>query len=856
MLLSGRYNRGMRWPSWNEFTIKIGDFEKSANDVISNKIEKFQNNHPLVDKAIRTSIKFLPSPFDNIGEVIYDSSKDSDEGVEEVKNFLNDLQRQGQEHYKKIISKLDIVSIDILDIKTSVAKEDTLQLIKQILISKDDLITQKLNELRNYLDEVKRSHEKLEKEIYQSYGLTWLAHDYFETHKSSEKDFDNWKKGFSFDLPSIKGKRELRRERITVDIKSKLEQEGKLLITGPSGASKSIIFMEIICDYFEDGFQVLYSDGTTSLRNPEGLVSFIEDLLRDEKKLLIAVDNAHDERTSSIFYVVDKLSTYSLATNLRFLITARMPEFELFVKYKLDSVREGIRKSIRKLAGSPLFRYKVPFFSSDDIKGFIKLYEGIIDREIIEKRSQEIYDYTKGDPIMVMFSVFGQGLDKDVEEMYDRYLRSEQRIKTMLICSLLDISNITITDAILSHCGVLKEANYLNGATLYRNSEGSWRTKHPRWDEELFSFLYNEISVTQAEDRMRDLKDSLIALCSMKKEDITLLAVGTLYSIAAQGFLPIDLVESLFRELISQLPTFLSDKKKSSLYTSYIADAYYQLKKYQEAIDKLDEALALNPRNTTAYSIKGLALMKFRRYHEAVECFDKALEIDPQNAYDWMNRGNALDDLGKHKEAIISYRKALDAETDSYSVAEIWTNLGLCYFNLKDFEEAEKCYDNAVGIENYEKSLQTHVSDDDTKFVMNHTMVLKGNLMLHSGRYREAMDCYDEALKINPGDAETWLNKGLCLIDLGKYQEGIKLYLEALGIRMDPRLASMMLVNLGMCYYYLGDYRNARAYYNRAIETDAENAKAYYNVGIILDKLGQNDAQKYFDKAKELGLQR
>ena len=232
----------MRWPSWNEFTIKIGDFEKSANDVVSNKIEKFQNNHPLVDKAIRASIKFLPSPFDNIAEVIYDCSNDSDEGekVEEVKNFLHDLQRQGEEHYEGIISKLDRLSIDILDIKTSLTKEDTLQLIKQILISKDELIAQKLNQLRNYRDEVKKSHDRLEKEIYQSYGLIWLTHDYFETHKSSRKDFDNWKKGFSFELPSIKEKRELRRERIIVNIKSILEQEGKLLITGPSGASKSI----------------------------------------------------------------------------------------------------------------------------------------------------------------------------------------------------------------------------------------------------------------------------------------------------------------------------------------------------------------------------------------------------------------------------------------------------------------------------------------------------------------------------------------------------------------------------------------------------------------------------------------
>jgi hypothetical protein len=51
------------------------------------------------------------------------------------------------------------------------------------------------------------SYENFEKEC-QSYGLNWLRADYFEFHKSTETDFDNWKKGFPVDLPFIKAKRE------------------------------------------------------------------------------------------------------------------------------------------------------------------------------------------------------------------------------------------------------------------------------------------------------------------------------------------------------------------------------------------------------------------------------------------------------------------------------------------------------------------------------------------------------------------------------------------------------------------------------------------------------------------------
>jgi hypothetical protein len=96
---------------------------------------------------------------------------------------------------------------------------------------------------------------------------------------------------------------------------------------------------------------------------------------------------------------------------------------------------------------------------------------------------------------MVKISVFGQGLEQDVEEMYDRYLRPQLEMKTMLICSLLDASNIEVTDKILELCGVIEGAYHLNGATLYRNAEGSWSTKHPRWDRELFSSLYSRNSI-------------------------------------------------------------------------------------------------------------------------------------------------------------------------------------------------------------------------------------------------------------------------------------------------------------------------------------------------------------------------
>ncbi|MGC2684069.1 MAG: hypothetical protein WA323_19590, partial [Candidatus Nitrosopolaris sp.] len=110
---------------------------------------------------------------------------------------------------------------------------------------------------------------------------------------------------------------------------------------------------------------------------------------------------------------------------------------------------------------------------------------------------------------MVKFSLFRQGLRHDVRERHDRYLKSASQMKAMLICSLLDIPSLKITDTILERCSLLNSAYYIHGATLYRSSEGTWKTIHTRWDEELLSMLYNEENKAILLDRIPCLQDAI-----------------------------------------------------------------------------------------------------------------------------------------------------------------------------------------------------------------------------------------------------------------------------------------------------------------------------------------------------------
>ncbi|MFZ0513728.1 MAG: hypothetical protein WAM14_19130 [Candidatus Nitrosopolaris sp.] len=84
---------------------------------------------------------------------------------------------------------------------------------------------------------------------------------------------------------------------------------------------------------------------------------------------------------SPIFYVIDKLFSSQLTGDLKLILTARLPDFDLFVKGKLDKVPEGVRKSIIKLTTDPNFKYPLPYFTKEEIKEFINQYSDIIDRD-------------------------------------------------------------------------------------------------------------------------------------------------------------------------------------------------------------------------------------------------------------------------------------------------------------------------------------------------------------------------------------------------------------------------------------------------------------------------------------------
>ncbi len=94
-------------------------------------------------------------------------------------------------------------------------------------------------------------------------------------------------------------------------------------------------------------------------------------------------------------------------------------------------------------------------------------------------------------------------------------------------------------------------------------------------------------------------------------------------------------------------------------------------------------------------------------------------------------------------------------------------------------------------------------------------LVREGSVLTSSGKYMDAINIYDKAIKINPQDASAWNGKGIVLDELGKYDEAIKAYDKA--IEIDPQYFDAW-TNRGVDLVNSNRYDEAKAAYEKEIK--------------------------------------
>ena len=80
--------------------------------------------------------------------------------------------------------------------------------------------------------------------------------------------------------------------------------------------------------------------------------------------------------------------------------------------------------------------------------------------------------------------------------------------------------------------------------------------------------------------------------------------------------------------------------------------AYDELKRYNDAIEALQQAVRIDPEYAAAWNNIGAAYVELKRYNDAIEALRQAVRFDPEDANSWYNLGVAYAFSGNRTEAL------------------------------------------------------------------------------------------------------------------------------------------------------------------------------------------------------------
>ncbi len=181
--------------------------------------------------------------------------------------------------------------------------------------------------------------------------------------------------------------------------------------------------------------------------------------------------------------------------------------------------------------------------------------------------------------------------------------------------------------------------------------------------------------------------------------------------------------------------------------------ARWQLGFWRSSSALFSRAVAVTVNNYVAWNNLGAAYQSEEKYGAAIRAYEAALAINPSQAPPHNNLGLILAKQGRLVAAVAHYQTALTLQP-GYSDAS--SNLGVALLRLGDLQGAVRQFARSVNVEL------------DADELVN--SFARGLGLIGAGRYTEATNQFDAAIRSNPGHALDYSRLGSVLIRQGRVQ--------------------------------------------------------------------------------------
>ncbi|UCF89502.1 MAG: tetratricopeptide repeat protein [bacterium] len=139
-------------------------------------------------------------------------------------------------------------------------------------------------------------------------------------------------------------------------------------------------------------------------------------------------------------------------------------------------------------------------------------------------------------------------------------------------------------------------------------------------------------------------------------------------------------------------------------------------------------------------------------------------------AHDYWVKGNELFDQGKILASIEYFKNAV---REDGKFAEAYSNMGIAYFDMKDYRNAQECFKKAVLIK---PDFVEALLNLGSAFLFDEQPVQGLEVQTRKPRLKDAAMAYEQVVHLKPEMAETYMHLGLVYEQMDRTDDALKAY--------------------------------------------------------------------------------
>ena len=278
----------------------------------------------------------------------------------------------------------------------------------------------------------------------------------------------------------------------------------------------------------------------------------------------------------------------------------------------------------------------------------------------------------------------------------------------------------------------------------------------------------------------------------------------------------------------------LEDDPKRMAIWGYLAMAYLESGRDQLALDTLDNALTMAPKEINLHMQRAYVCKRLQQPDQAIFHYLQVLSLNAKHAKAHNNLAMEYAAKDQYALALQHYRHAVHSEP---ALVPAHFNLGILLLKQGEWVAAETQFRNVIALDSEQATAYFYL----------------GTLYLEMNKLEEAEIALRMLLSQMPEHVEGWVNRGVVALKQKQEQTAIDYFTQALLLDNDHRDARN---NMAATLIHFDRYEAALQYYISLLRDEPHNIEYVYNSGVAQMGLGQiQSAQQLFKQALALDEQ-